>query len=78
MQQEKEPREQCKQLSTKPVLNIGDHVIHKLTGHKMTIKSISGTVARCSLDNPKKCLIVGEEIIIDEAVSSIYLLIKIQ
>jgi len=44
--------------NTEP-LKVGDRVIHKLTCQRMTIKSISETVASCVLDKPEPFVLMG-------------------
>ena len=51
---------------------IGDKVVHKLTGQKMTIKRITGgTVATLIKDIPEPYLLMGEEMPGDIAICSL-------
>jgi hypothetical protein len=60
-----------------PEFHIGDRVTHKLTGHKMTIRSISESVATLMKDIPEPYLLMGQEMAGDIAICSIENLTKI-
>lgn len=55
----------------------GDKVLHKLTGHKMTVLSVSDTVARLKKDMPEPYVWRGYEYPGDTAVCHIDNLIRL-